>query len=146
MAPLDRSDRQREPQNENSLVPSPRIRISPIYLSTDRRLGDDPLVTDVVLGDRGCQDRGTLFVAGTAAAERLDRGYRFPSFEDVDSARVEQVCRQREVEAARCPARLPHYLDASRQVVVALLRVDHDVSSDNDHGSPSSVRSNYHLI
>ena len=64
-----------------------------------------------------------------SAAEGLDGGRRFALFEDVDPARLEQVGRQREVETARRAACLPHHLDASRQVVVALFSIDHEVSS-----------------
>ncbi len=96
---------------------SPRIRIA-----SDRRSHEASLVADVVLGDRGGTDRSTLLVAGTAAAECLDRGLRFPPLEDVDAARLEQVGRQREVQAARGAARLAHHLDASRQVVVAVVQ------------------------
>src|SRR5829696_3167010 len=99
------------------------------------RSHETSLVGDVVLGYRGGKERGTLFVARTAATECLDRGLRLPTFEDVDSARLKQIGRQREVETSRRPACLSHHLDASRQVVVAFLRVDHDVSSDDHHES-----------
>jgi len=43
--------------------------------------------------------------------------------------------------------RLADHLDASRQLVVALLQVYYNVSGDHHHGGPSSaVRSNHHLI
>ena len=52
---------------------------------------------------------------------------------------VEQVGRQREIEAAGRAARLAHHLDASRQVVIALFGVDHNVSGDNHHCVPPYV-------
>ena len=74
-----------------------------------------------------------------AATERLDGSLRFPSFEDVDPRRVDNVSRQREVEAAGGAAGLPHHGDTPRQIVVALCRVDDHVTRDNHHKRPPSV-------
>ena len=68
------------------------------------------------------------------SAEGLDGRLRLPALEQVEAARVEQVGRDGEVETA---IRLTSLLDdahEAREVRLALLGVDHDVSRDDDHG------------
>jgi hypothetical protein len=53
---------------------------------------------------------------------------RLPALEDVDTAGVDQVRADRDVEAANCPASLFDDAHAAREVGLALLRVNCDVS------------------
>jgi hypothetical protein len=55
-------------------------------------------------------------------------------FKEVDAAGVEQVGRDGKVEAAICSASLFHNAHGAREVGLARLRVDRDVSCDDDHG------------
>ena len=69
-----------------------------------------------------------LFRIRAAAAEGLAGRLRLPALEDVDAApRVEQIGGDREIETASCPASL-------------LLRLDGDVSRNDDHGCACTYR------
>src|ERR1700733_4034 len=94
-----------------------------------------PLSAHVVLGNRRAHDRTLLFIAGSAAAERLNGGTRLPAFEDVDATRIEQVGADREVEAARGVAGLLHDGPTSHQIAVSLRWLDDKVSRDDHHGT-----------
>jgi hypothetical protein len=72
--------------------------------------------------------------AGSTAAEGLDGRLRLPALKEVDAAGVEQVGGDGKVEAASCSASLSDNAHAAREVGLALLRVDRDVSCDDDHG------------
>jgi hypothetical protein len=65
---------------------------------------------------------------------RFDGRLRLPALKEVDAAGVEQVGRDDKVEAAICSASLFDNAHAAREVGLALLRVDRDVSCDDDHG------------
>ena len=64
----------------------------------------------------------------------LQRRLRLPPLEDVDAAGVDQVGGDGEVEAASCPACLFDDAHAAREVGLALLGLDGDVSCNDDHG------------
>src|SRR2546425_11089826 len=64
-----------------------------------------PHVGDVVLLNGHREHRPALFRVRAAAAEGLQRRLRPPALEDVDTAGVDQVRADRDVEAANCPAR-----------------------------------------
>jgi hypothetical protein len=90
---------------------------------------------EVVIEDIDEEERGrALLVSGAPAAEGLDGRLRLPALEQVDAARVEQVGRDGEVEAATCLASLLDNAHGAREVRLGLLRVDRDVSCDDDHG------------
>jgi hypothetical protein len=59
---------------------------------------------------------------------------RLPALEQVDVARVEELGGDGKVEAAICLASLLDNAYGAREVRLALLRVDRDVSCDDDHG------------
>jgi hypothetical protein len=68
-----------------------------------------------------------------AAAERLRRRLRLPALEDADTARVDQVPADRDVEADYCPASLFDDAHTARKVGLALPRLNGDVSCNDDH-------------
>src|SRR4029453_19649969 len=94
-----------------------------------------PHVGDLVLGHRRGEHRRALLVGGAAAAEGFDGHLGLPALEDVDAAGVDQVGRDGEVEAASCPACLFDDAHAAREVGLALLGLDGDVSCNDDHGA-----------
>jgi hypothetical protein len=57
------------------------------------------------------EHRRALFRVRAAAAEGLQRRLRLPALEDVDTAGVDQVRADRDVEAANCPARLDQLVE-----------------------------------
>jgi hypothetical protein len=73
-------------------------------------------------------------VSGPAAAEGLQRRLRLPALEDVDTAGVDQVRADREVEAANSSASLFDNARTVREVGLALQRLNGDVSCNDDHG------------
>src|SRR5918992_2964019 len=93
-----------------------------------------PHAGDVVLLHGRGEDRRALFIVRTAAAEGVDRRLRLPALEDVDAAGVDQVGGDREIEAAGCPASLLDDAHTAREVRLALLRLNGDVSCNDDHG------------
>jgi hypothetical protein len=110
-------------------------------------LEEGPHVGDVVLGYRRREHGRPLLVSGGASGEGFDGRLRLPALKEVDAARVEQVGRDGKVEAAICSASLFDNADGAREVGLALLRVDRDVSCDDDHGCVPfrSLRVSRHL-
>src|SRR6187549_3831954 len=94
-------------------------------------LGQATLTRYVIFGHRRRGDHGGLLVAGTVAAKLRDGRFGSPSFENVDSARVEQVRRDREVEAAGRTAGLRDDVRAIGQIVVAHVLVDDQMPRDD---------------
>jgi hypothetical protein len=80
-----------------------------------------PHVGDVVLGYRRREHCRALLLAGSAAAKAFNGRLRLPALKDVDTAGVEQVGGNGEVEAASCPARLFDDAHAAHEVGLALL-------------------------
>ena len=101
------------------------------------RSGQGAHVRNVVLCDRRGEHRGALLLAGPAASERLDGLPRFPALEDVDAAGVQQVGGDGEVEAAGRPTSPFDDAHAAREVGLALLGFDDDVSCDDNDKVPS---------
>jgi len=99
-----------------------------------------PHVGDVVLGYRRRKHCRALLVAGGACAEGFDGRLRLPALEDVDPVGVDQVGGDGEIEAVRCPACLFDDAHAAREVGLALLGLDGDVSCDDDDGWLLSLR------
>src|SRR5918996_1269111 len=91
-------------------------------------------VGDVVRLNAHREHGQALFRVRAAAAEGLQRRLRPPALEDVDTAGVDQVRTDRDVEAANCPASLFDDAHTACEVGVALLRLNGDVSCNDDHG------------
>jgi hypothetical protein len=107
--------------------------------------GHGPHVGDVVLLNGHREHRQTLFRVRAAAAEGLQRRLRLPALEDVDTAGVYQVRADRDVEAANLSGE-PVRRCAARGVGLALLRLNGDVSCNDDRTRPrNSLRRSYGL-
>jgi hypothetical protein len=78
-------------------------------------------------------NRGGLLVAGAIASESFDSGLRLPALEDVDAARLHQICADREVEATGCAAGLFNDAHTVREVGLALWWIDNNVPRDDYH-------------
>lgn len=86
-----------------------------------------------MLFNLGAEHRCLLVVAGAGATKRFRCLRRGPSFEDVDSPRLDRVGRKMEVETTFRGASEPSDVDTAGEVRSALSRFDHEVSTHDDH-------------
>lgn len=93
-----------------------------------------PHVGDIVFGHRHRQHRRAVLERRPVAAEGIESRLRLPALEDVDAAGVDQVGGDGDVEAAGGLACLFDDDHAAREVGLALLRLDGDVSGNDDDG------------
>ena len=91
-------------------------------------------MSDVVLADIAGVNVTGLVALRSGASEGLNGVDGGPPFENVNPPGIDQVRAHREVEAALGHPCLPDDLDAARKVGVSMVRVDHQVSSNDDHG------------
>ena len=81
----------------------------------------------------GGPDRRGLLTLYASAAEGIDRVVALPALIDVDPGRVHEVGRDGEVEAAVRVARRLDHLATAFEVRRPLVRIDDQVSGDDDH-------------
>ncbi|MGX7729670.1 hypothetical protein ACWPOB_10390 [Rhodococcus sp. 2H158] len=93
-----------------------------------------PRVGDVVLLNGHREHRRALSRVRSGAAEGLQRRRQLPALDDVDTAGVDRVRAERDVEASHCPASLFDEAHTARKVGLAPSRLDGEVSCNYDHG------------
>jgi len=89
----------------------------------------------LVLKDMGVSDHRLLLVRGSRTPKRFDCRGGLPLLEHVDTAAVECVCAQVEVDTARSRTSETNGFGTSGQVRLTLLGLDEEGTGNDDHRS-----------